>query len=125
MGPEKIDQYLTLRAELNDTKPEDAKGHGDMMKSRIALMNEQQLTQWTAKQAYITLGTLIAAASELQIDSCPMEGFDKSKFDELLGLKEKGLTSAVLAAVGYRSDEDKTQFYKKTRKPLNEIFETV
>lgn len=125
MGPEKIDRYLNLRAELNGIKPEDAKGYGDMMKSRIASMNEQQLAQWTAKQAYITLGTLIAAASELQIDSCPMEGFDKSRFDEILGLTEKGLEAAVLVAVGYRSDEDKTQLFKKTRKPLSEIFETV
>ncbi|MEN6618529.1 MAG: NAD(P)H-dependent oxidoreductase [Rikenellaceae bacterium] len=125
MGPDKIDGYLKLRAEINNTDVNEAKSYGDMMKSQMAALTPEQVLAWTAKQAYIALGTLVAAASELQIDSCPMEGFDKVKFDEILCLKEKGLTSAMLAAVGYRSAEDGTQHFRKTRKPLSEIFEIL
>jgi nitroreductase len=125
MGPEKIDNYLKLRSEINNTDVADTKPYGDMMKGQMAVLSSDQITAWTAKQAYIALGTLIAAASELQIDSCPMEGFDKGKFDEILGLKNKGITSAMIAAVGYRSEYDDTQHFKKTRKPIDEIFEII
>jgi len=61
---------------------------------------------------------LLAAAGELKVDTCPMEGFDPAQFDEILGLSEKGLSAAVIAPVGYRSAEDKTQHYAKVRFPL-------
>ncbi|MFA5848620.1 MAG: NAD(P)H-dependent oxidoreductase [Bacteroidales bacterium] len=125
MGPEKIDNYLKLRSDINNTDFAETKPYGDMMKGQMAVLSTDEISAWTAKQAYIALGTLIAAASELQIDSCPMEGFDKVKFDEILGLKNKGITSAMLAAVGYRSDSDDTQHFRKTRKPIDEIFETI
>ncbi len=80
---------------------------------------------WTARQTYIALGTLLAACPELTIDSCPMEGFDNAKFDEILGLKEKGLTSAVMVAIGYRSEEDQMQHLTKVRKSQEELFEII
>lgn len=57
-----------------------------------------------ARQAYIALGFAMAAAAELDVDCCPMEGFDAAKVDEILGLKEKGLRSVVLLPLGYRQD---------------------
>ncbi|MFA6333946.1 MAG: 2-amino-4-hydroxy-6-hydroxymethyldihydropteridine diphosphokinase [Bacteroidales bacterium] len=125
MGPEKVDEYLRLRSKINNQNFEETKSYGDMMKGQIAVMTPEQLSAWTAKQAYIALGILIAAASELQIDTCPMEGFDKSKFDEILGLRERGLTATVIAAIGYRSPEDRTQDFIKTRKPLDKVFEMI
>ena len=50
---------------------------------------EQKITHGT-KQAYIALGVLLAAAAEMGIDACPMEGFDAAQFDEILGLKDLG-----------------------------------
>ena len=125
MGPEKIDEFLNLGAAINNYDPASTKGYGDMMKGQMASMSGEQIINWTSKQTYIALGSLLAAASELRIDSCPMEGFDKAKFDEILGLKEKGLTASVLGAVGYRSAEDTHQFLKKVRKPMNELFEMI
>jgi nitroreductase len=63
------------------------------------------------------------ACVELKIDACPMEGFERDKFDALLGLPERGLSTSVIAAVGYRSGEDPTQFRKKVRKPAKLLFE--
>ena len=51
-----------------------------------------------------------------------MEGFEATKFDEILGLKEKGLTTAVIATIGYRSSEDKQQHAIKVRKNKEELF---
>jgi nitroreductase/dihydropteridine reductase len=51
-----------------------------------------------------------------------MEGFDAGKFDEILGLRELGLTSVVIAPVGFRSDEDVYSKMAKVRKPKDELF---
>lgn len=58
-----------------------------------------------ARQAYIALGFAMFAAAELEVDSTPMEGFDPSKVDEILGLGERGLRSVVLLPLGYRNPE--------------------
>ena len=64
----------------------------------------------------------MTSAAELGIDACPMEGFSVSQFDEILGLKEKGLTTAVIAAIGFRADDDVYSKLNKVRKPEEEMF---
>ncbi|MPN24979.1 Oxygen-insensitive NAD(P)H nitroreductase [bioreactor metagenome] len=114
-----------MGAEINNYPIEKTENYKNMINGAISSLSKVQLSNWTAKQAYIGLGALICAASEQQIDICPMEGFDKEKFDEILGLKERNLTSACIGAVGYRSEEDTNQFLKKVRKPIEELFETI
>jgi len=75
-----------------------------------------------AKQANIALGLSIAAAALEQIDASPMEGFNPKALDELLGLKEKGLRSSMLLALGYRDEaNDWNLNVKKVRKPKEEF----
>ena len=73
------------------------------------------------KQMMLGLGFLLAAAAEAGVDACPMEGFDPTKVDEILGLDKMGLKSVVLCPVGYRSAEDKYGMAKKVRKPASEV----
>ena len=68
---------------------------------------------------------LMNACAALKIDSCPMEGFEAAKYNEILGLTERGLSAALVCPIGYRSEEDQTQHGKKVRKPLTEMFEVV
>jgi len=58
----------------------------------------------------------------LEVDSCPMEGFESEAYNEILGLTEKGLNAAVVLPIGYRSEEDQTQHYAKVRKSKEELF---
>jgi nitroreductase/dihydropteridine reductase len=51
-----------------------------------------------------------------------MEGFDAAKFDEILGLKEKGLAATVMATVGYRAADDAYSSLAKVRRPKEELF---
>ena len=51
----------------------------------------------------------------IEIDACPMEGFNTLKFDEVLGLSEHNLASCVIAAVGFRSEDDKYADSPKVR----------
>ncbi len=125
MGDAQIDEYLQLKADTQGMSVADLKGYGDFMKKTIGAFPEEAKDQWMAKQTYIALGNLLAAAGELQIDACPMEGFEAAKFDEILGLEAKGLKSAVIATIGYRSAEDQTANAPKVRKPIEDLFETI
>lgn len=75
-----------------------------------------------ARQAYIAFGVAIVAAAEQMVDATPMEGFKPAELDELLGLKEKGLRSVTLLALGYRdTGNDWLAGMKKVRRPIEEL----
>ncbi|MCX8500124.1 MAG: oxygen-insensitive NAD(P)H nitroreductase [Alphaproteobacteria bacterium] len=76
---------------------------------------------WMEKQLYLSYGMVMFAAAALGIDSCPMEGFDKTILDEVLGLKNRGLTSVVLLALGYGSDADFNKDLPKSRLPAEQL----
>jgi nitroreductase len=85
--------------------------------------NDSDIFIWSSKQTYIALGIALFAAAEAEIDSTPMEGFDKEKLDELLNLKELGLKSSVLMTLGYR--DIKTDYLvnlKKVRRDKEKLF---
>jgi len=82
--------------------------------------------QHTARQAYISFGIAIAAAAELKVDATPMEGFDNTALDKLLGLNERGLKSVTLLPLGYRDESnDWLVNLKKVRKPRTEFVTEV
>lgn len=72
---------------------------------------------WIDRQVYIALGTLLLGAAALEIDACPMEGFDAPLLDAELGLTARGLTSVVLVALGYRGADDFNARLPKSRLP--------
>ncbi len=75
-----------------------------------------------AKQAYIAFSQAIAAAAFEGVDATPIEGFDPAAVDEILGLRKKGLRSAVLLPLGYRNETaDWLVNLAKVRKPMEEL----
>jgi nitroreductase len=120
-----IEDYVSLIAETRSIEVDHLKGFGDYMKGAIGGFSEEQTKNWTAKQTYIALGNLLAAAGELKIDSTPMEGFDAKQYNEILGLDGKNLNAALVATIGYRSTEDENQHLAKVRKPSENLFETI
>lgn len=100
-------------------------GYKNVILGAIYNKSELEMQNWNARQVYIALGFLLETCALLQIDSCPMEGFDNSKIDEILKLKENGLTSVLLCPVGYRSDDDKYASKIKTRFLESEIIEVL
>lgn len=117
--PTRIDEYLDMMTGGDGEKRTTLKGYEDMMKGAASTRNEEQAGYWAAKQAYISLGFGLAAAAELGLDSCPMEGFDAKAFKDILGLPDNHIVQAALV-VGYRvNDEDKKL---KVRFPKEELF---
>ena len=94
----------------------------DYLAGNMEKKSPEAMKIWTARQAYIALGNLLAATAEMRIDACPMEGFSVEQFDEILGLSEMGLRSTVIATVGYRSEEDQTQHVPKVRRAIDDLF---
>jgi nitroreductase len=60
--------------------------------------------QWAMMQAYIALGFGMAAAMELNIASCPMEGFKPEEVSKVLNL-DKNLKPCVLLTVGNKRND--------------------
>ena len=120
-----ITNYAENVATTRNIPFESVKGYADFMIGNITKLTPEQQTIWAQKQTYLALGNLLNAAAELKIDVTPMEGFVPDQYDEILGLKEKGLHATLVATVGYRHDEDATQHYAKVRKPKSELFETI
>ena len=121
MPPEQIDRYVDRIAEVRDVPREQLNDYANYMKGSVAGKSVESIKAWNQRQAYLGLGTLLAAAAQLRIDSCPMEGIDAGEYDRILGLTDKGLTATVIAPVGYRSEDDATQHYAKVRVPLEEM----
>jgi nitroreductase len=91
----------------------------------VKALDEPARNAWARNQVYIALGTLLTSAAMLGIDACPMEGFDRAQYDEILGLKAKGYASAVIATLGYRSPDDKYAAAPKVRFPKEKLIERV
>jgi nitroreductase/dihydropteridine reductase len=81
--------------------------------------------QWMEKQVYLALGTLLLGASALEVDACPMEGFDAKVLDEELGLRVKGFTSVVLVGLGHSGEGDFNKALPKSRLPAETIFTDI
>ena len=94
-----------------------------MMKGTINSLDENQKSSWIDKQIYIALGFLLNTAAVIDVDTCPMEGFDRAQYDEILGLTDT--TSVVVCALGYRDETDDYQNYKKVRKSQDDLFVNI
>lgn len=85
------------------------------------LDGDRPLFDWASKQTYVALANMMTAAAQIGIDSCPIEGFNMEKMNELLdeeGLLEEGhFGISVMVAFGYRVKNPNP----KTRRPFDDI----
>jgi len=94
---------------------------GNLNKAR----EEGRLDTWQMHQIYIALGNFMTAAALLGVDTCPMEGFQPAKFDEILGLPGTGYASVVCCAAGYRHESDQYAAKPKVRFSKEELFTRI
>lgn len=93
MPQEKLDMYMGLYANhLKETLSSDA-----------------NIYQWTSKQTYIAAANMMSAAASIGIDSCPIEGFEKERVEELLELDTTKFQVAMVLPFGYRINPQSTQ----------------
>jgi nitroreductase len=62
---------------------------------------------------------MMTAAAFEGVDSCPIEGMEKEKVEEILGVDTGKYQVAVLTAMGYRTNPQSEQI----RRPFEEVVE--
>lgn len=91
----------------------------------LAIDSQRALFDWASKQTYITMANMMTAAAELDIDSCPIEGFNYEKMNQYLSAKgiinPAHWQASVMVGFGYRDQPIKP----KSRQPLTDIYEVL
>jgi nitroreductase / dihydropteridine reductase len=110
-----VEDYMKSIADIRQVSPESLSGFSQMINGGMSNLSQEQRHEWVSKQVYIALGMMLEACALEGIDACPMEGIEPKKFDEILGLESKGLSSKVVIALGYRDESDASAKYPKVR----------
>ena len=123
---ERINHMFDLTNDIRGFKNEGWENYRKMLLGSYPQKDAEENFNHAAKQAYIAFSQAIAAAAFEGVDATPLEGFDPAAVDEILGLREKGLRSAVLLPLGYRKeDEDWLVNLVKVRKPMEELVTVI
>ena len=101
---DRVDDFIQLNATTRNVPLASLDGLKNKLIS-ISQRDEEENFEWAARQTYIAFATGIAAAAEERVDATPMEGFNNTALDKLLGLEEKGLRSVTLLPLGFREKE--------------------
>lgn len=120
-----ITEYTTRMEVTRGLPAGTVDGFKDSMIGSITGMTAEARTIWAQKQAYIALGMMMMAASEIKVDNHALEGFNPTKFDEVLGLEARHLHASVILALGYRDASDETQNYAKVRRSTENMIVTI
>jgi nitroreductase len=126
MRVEHVDRYVARVAEVREQSLESLADYREHLVSGIIDGHRSlQVNNWASNQTFLALGQLLFSAALLKIDACPMEGFDKRAYDEILGLGKRGFSAAVSCAVGYRQESDPYAHLAKIRFKRDEVFEDI
>ena len=75
IDPNYIDSYFNHIATEREITIDQLSSFRKNIDDFITNSLDNDLSNWTDKQAYIVLGTMIMAAAQEKIDTCPMEGY--------------------------------------------------
>ncbi|HDZ06087.1 hypothetical protein LCGC14_0129460 [marine sediment metagenome] len=123
---DRINYMFDLTNEIRGFKNEGWENYRQMLLDSYPQKDAEENFNHAAKQAYIAFSQAIAAAAFEGVDATPIEGFDPAAVDKILGLREKGLRSAVLLPLGYRKEsEDWLVNLVKVRKPMKDLVTVI
>ncbi len=122
---EDIQRYLSRIAEVRGQQVDALEGFRKMLEG--CLLGDgpiaERIPQWAASQLYIALGNFMTSAAVLGIDTCPMEGFEPTQVDAILGLDETRWKTVLLCPAGYRAEGDRYSALPKVRYPQASLIE--
>lgn len=85
------------------------------------LADDNRIYEWSTRQTYIAAANMMTYAATIGIDSCPIEGFEKQKVEELLGLDTTKFQLSLILPFGYRINEQPSQM----RLSFDEVVEFI
>ena len=123
---DRINYMFDLTNDIRGFKNEGWENYRNMLLKTYPQKDAEENFNHAAKQAYIAFSQAIAAAAFEGVDATPVEGFDSAAVDKILGLREKGLRSAVLLPLGYRQeDKDWLVNLVKVRKSMEDLVTVI
>ncbi|RKR13114.1 nitroreductase [Maribacter vaceletii] len=123
---DRINYMFDLTNEIRGFKNEGWENYRQMLLGMYPQRDADENFNHAAKQAYIAFTNAITAAAYEGVDATPLEGFEPDAVDKILGLREKGLRSAVLLPIGYRKEEeDWLVNLVKVRKPMKDLVTVI
>ncbi|SIT14446.1 nitroreductase / dihydropteridine reductase [Chryseobacterium ureilyticum] len=98
--------------QIEENLPEGAVNY---YKNRVKPKGNEFVKSWLGHQVYLSLGVLLSACADMEIDSTPMEGIEPEHYDEIL--KNDKYETLFAVAIGEKLDTDTNQpkFNPKTR----------
>jgi nitroreductase len=122
MGDAEVDRYIQDMSDKRNVPIDGLAGLNKMIKGFMANPDKGFTTdEWAIRQVYIAIGQFMTSAAMLGIDTCPMEGFNPAKYDEILGLTAQGYASVLVCPAGYRAADDKYAVMPKVRYDKSEV----
>lgn len=121
INKEYVDNYFSHIINERGVTLEQLSAFRNNINMLLETQTQKELESWSEKQSYIVLGSLIMAAAQENIDTCPMEGFKSEIIDDVLKIDKENEKIAVVLALGYRSEDDNFQNFKKIRKPADKF----
>jgi len=123
---ERINYMFDLTNDIRGFKNEGWENYRQQLLNLYPQKDAEENFNHAARQAYIAFAEALTAAAFEKVDTTPMEGFDANAVDEILGLREKGLRSAVLLPIGYRdASDDWLVDLVKVRKSMDDLVTLV
>jgi nitroreductase len=109
-----------LRRDMSDEK---LKFYLNLYESHLekTLSSDENIYAWSARQTYIAAANMMTSAAFVGIDSCPIEGFEKEKVEEVLELDTSKYQLAMMLPLGYRLNEQSEQL----RLAFDEVVEFI
>ena len=109
-----------LRRDMSDEKLE---FYLNLYESHLekTLSSDENIYAWSARQTYIAAANMMTSAAFIGIDSCPIEGFEKEKVEEVLELDTSKYQLAMMLPLGYRLNEQSSQL----RLDFDEVVEFI
>jgi nitroreductase len=121
-----VDRYIARMADVQQAPVENLQGFANMVKGFLDKPPYPlDLNEWSTRQVYIALAQFMTCAAMLGIDTCPMEGFSPSQYDEILGLPAQGYAAVVVCPAGYRAEDDKYASRPKVRFETPEVVQYI
>lgn len=116
-----IDEYFKMVHRLRSTSEEILTPFRESLVVDFENRPEDEIKAWATNQAYLALGTLLTVCATEGIDSCPIEGFEPGRYDEILELDRLNLESVLVLPVGYRAKDDMFSEFKKVRREITDM----
>ncbi|MDE5421678.1 NAD(P)H-dependent oxidoreductase [Ancylomarina sp. DW003] len=123
--------YLSYKSKEVDKLPADIEEmklgfFKGFMENEFDLTDDRKIFDWACKQVYLPFANMMTAAAQIGIDSCPIEGFDRTKVEEILALESVVDTNkfgvAAMLAFGYKKEDSP---FPQSRFPMEEVVEWV